>query len=95
MRQLIPIHDHSTPQELIDALAQVMREWHANPAMVAAKSEAAKVRGRELLPDNRGTLIRAMHDRAMRKHRLREQGQHQSRPKLPNQASSITTASSR
>lgn len=88
---LIPIDDTTTPQRIVDELAVVMKQWHADPALLAAKGEAARERGRAFLPEARGIVIRSAHERAMR--HARQRTANAVRPMVPPQ-SSIGTASS-
>ena len=68
---LIPINDDTTPQKIVDDLAAVMTQWHADPALLAAKSAAAVERGRTFLPESRGAVLRDTHERALRSLRAR------------------------
>jgi glycosyltransferase involved in cell wall biosynthesis len=68
---LIPINDSTTPESLVDELARVMRQWRNDPALVAAKGEAARQRGQAFLPESRGIIMRATHERALRNARQR------------------------
>lgn len=68
---LIPIDDTTTGEMIVDELAKVMVQWHADPNLVAAKSEAAKIRGQAFLPESRGVVLRATYERALRRVRQR------------------------
>ena len=63
---LIPIHEASSPDDLVDELAKVMRQWHDDHALVAAKSRAAAERGRSFSPSVKGETYRAQHLRVLR-----------------------------
>ena len=64
---LIPVTELTTPDQIVDDLAAVMRQWHADPALLATKAEAAKVRGLAFQPESRGAILRATHERAIRR----------------------------
>jgi glycosyltransferase involved in cell wall biosynthesis len=71
----LPIDDNTTPDELVDALAKVMRDWHDHPEQLAPMSAAAKLRGEEFTPEAKGRQYRAFHQRVLRDLRAREASQ--------------------
>lgn len=63
---LIPISNDTSPDDIVDALAKVMREWYENPDLVAAKGRAAAERGKSFSPAAKGAVYREQHQRVLR-----------------------------
>jgi hypothetical protein len=61
----IPIDDTTTPDQLVDQIAKVMRDWHDHPEKLAQMSEAAKRQGLTFTPQSKGDLYRAHHARVL------------------------------
>ena len=69
---LLTIDATTTPQDVIDELAAVMRRWASDPELVAAKGRAAAERGKLFEPLARGEAYRAQHQRVLRDVRARQ-----------------------
>lgn len=63
---LIPVNDETSPDELVEALAKVMRQWYDDRGLVAAKGRAAAERGKSFSPAAKGALYREQHQRVLR-----------------------------
>ena len=62
---LLHIDNDTSPQDIIDELAGVMKQWYENPQLVAAKGRAAAERARMFEPASRGAAYRAYHTRVL------------------------------
>ena len=62
---LIPMHDNATRESVIAELADVMRQWHDDPTLVARKGAAASERAKTFSPQVKGELYRQQHRRVL------------------------------
>jgi len=62
---LLRIDDNTSPQDVIDELAGVMKQWYEDPQLLAAKGRAAAERGKMFEPATRGAAYRAYHTRVL------------------------------
>jgi glycosyltransferase involved in cell wall biosynthesis len=60
------IDDSTTPDQVIDWLAGVMRDWHDHPEKLIPMSKAAAERGQQFTPQAKSELYRAHHQRVLR-----------------------------
>jgi len=62
----LPIDDNTTPEQLIDAIATVMRDWYDNRAQLVPMGIAARARGLQFTADAKGSEYRSHHHRVLR-----------------------------
>ncbi len=62
----IPIDDNTTPEQLVDAIAEVMRDWYEHPEKLAALGTSATQRGLQYTPEAKGDEYRSHHHRVLR-----------------------------
>lgn len=61
----LPIDDSTTPAQLIDQLAAVMKDWYENRAQLAPMGQAAIGRAHEFTAEAKGVLYRSLHHRVL------------------------------
>jgi len=62
---LIPMNDNTRPEDIIDELADVMKQWHDDPTLLARKGQAAIERAQSFSPAAKGQEYRRLHRKVL------------------------------